>query len=81
MFSVSHSGLHDVKAHWKGKKHLQLQEHEMEKSAEERIDRRGAKGVNLVFNEEVRVSHILLDNPLENPCDNQLVGQGFHISH
>lgn len=54
VFSVSHSGLHDVKAHWKGKKHLQLQEQEMEKSADERLDRRDIKAYSLVFNEEVR---------------------------
>lgn len=54
VFSVSHSGLHDVKAHWKGKKHLQLQEQELEKNTEESTDSNEIKAYMYTFNEEVR---------------------------
>lgn len=67
VFSVSHSGLHDVKAHWKGKKHLQLQEQGMEKSADERLDRREIKAYTLVFNEEVCLESTLLNQKKYQP--------------
>lgn len=54
-FSVGHSGLHDVKAHCRGKKHCQLQEQHLEKSGVDSYERYDVKAYSLIYDEEVTI--------------------------
>jgi len=57
VFAVSHGGLNDVKAHYKGKRHIWLQRQHQERvagqSKEGHVDSQTKK---IVFNEEVSVA-------------------------
>lgn len=54
-FSVSHSGLHDVKAHWRGKKHCMLQDQQAGTIGDDSLEKYDIKAYSLVYNEEVTI--------------------------
>jgi len=50
-FSIAHSGLHDVKAHWTGKRHCQLQNSVVQNG--DIYEKFEIKALSVVFNEKV----------------------------